>query len=58
MPVRDVLALKPGDVVGLGMTVDAPMGLHADQVPLHHVRPGRIGRARAIQVLGPAEAEQ
>jgi flagellar motor switch protein FliM len=58
MPVRDVLALKPGDVVGLGMTVDAPMGLHADQVLLHHVRPGRHGRARAIQVLGPAEAEQ
>jgi flagellar motor switch protein FliM len=58
MPVRDVLALRPGDVVGLGMAVEDPMGLHADQVLLHHIRPGRHGRARAIQILGPAGAEQ
>jgi flagellar motor switch protein FliM len=56
MPVREVLALKPGDVIGLGIPVDAAMGLRADDVLLHHVRPGKHGRARAIQILGPAEA--
>jgi flagellar motor switch protein FliM len=56
MPVREVLALKPGDVIGLGIPVDAAMALRADDVLLHHVRPGKHGRARAIQILGPAEA--
>jgi flagellar motor switch protein FliM len=51
MPVREVLALKPGDVVGLGIPADAPMGLHADDVLLHLVRPGRHGRARAVQIV-------
>jgi flagellar motor switch protein FliM len=55
MPVREVLALKPGDVIPLGIPADAPMALRADDVTLHHVRPGRHGRARAIQILGPAE---
>jgi len=55
MPVRDVLALEPGDVIGLGIPADAPMGLRADDVLLHLVRPGRHGRSRAIQILGPAE---
>jgi flagellar motor switch protein FliM len=55
MPVRDVLALKPGDVVGLGIPVDAAMGLRADNVLLHHFKPGRHGRARAIQIIAPAE---
>jgi flagellar motor switch protein FliM len=54
MPVREVLALKPGDVIPLGIPADAPMALRADDVTLHHVRPGRHGRARAIQILGPA----
>ena len=57
MPVRDVLALKPGDVVGLGVAADAPMGLHADDVLLHRVRPGRHGRARAVQVLDSPGAQ-
>jgi flagellar motor switch protein FliM len=51
MPVREVLALKPGDVVGLGIPADAPMGLHADDVLLHLVRPGRHGRSRAVQIV-------
>jgi flagellar motor switch protein FliM len=58
MPVRDVLALKPGDVIGLGIPVDAAMALRADDVLLHHVRPGKHGRARAIQILGPAEPQR
>jgi len=56
MPVREVLALKPGDVVGLGIPADAPMGLHADDVLLHLVRPGRHGRARAVQIVDSADA--
>jgi flagellar motor switch protein FliM len=55
MPVREVLALQPGDIIPLGIPADAAMALRADDVTLHHVRPGRHGRARAIQILGPAE---
>jgi flagellar motor switch protein FliM len=51
MPVRDVLGLQPGDVVGLGIPADAPMALRADDVLLHLVRPGRHGRARAVQIV-------
>ena len=58
MPVRRVLALKPGDVIGLGIPVDAAMDICADGVTLHRVRPGRHGRSRAIQIIGPAELEQ
>jgi flagellar motor switch protein FliM len=58
MPVRKVLGLKAGDIVGLGIPVDAPMDLCADGVTLHRVRPGRHGLSRAIQIIGPAELEQ
>jgi flagellar motor switch protein FliM len=51
MPVRQVLSLQPGDVVPLGIPADAPMGLCADEVLLHLVRPGRHGRARAVQIV-------
>jgi flagellar motor switch protein FliM len=51
MPVREVLQLQPGDVVPLGIPADAPMGLRADDVLLHLVRPGRHGRARAVQIV-------
>jgi flagellar motor switch protein FliM len=55
MAVRDVLALKPGDVVGLGTTPDGAMALRADEVLLHLVRPGRHGRARAVQIVDTPE---
>jgi flagellar motor switch protein FliM len=57
MPVRDVLGLQPGDVVGLGIPADAPMGLRADDVLLHLVRPGRHGRARAVQIVDSPGAQ-
>jgi flagellar motor switch protein FliM len=53
LPVREVLALKPGDVVKLGIPADAPIALQADGVRLHDVRAGRHGRARAVQVVPP-----
>jgi flagellar motor switch protein FliM len=51
LPVREVLALSPGDIVPLGIPADAPIALQADGVRLHDVRPGRHGRARAVQVV-------
>jgi flagellar motor switch protein FliM len=58
MPVRDVLALKPGDVLRLDGQAAAGITLFADQVPVHRARPGRSGVKRAAQVLGPAEADR
>jgi flagellar motor switch protein FliM len=55
MTVEDVLALKPGDVVRLDGQAAGGITLFADQVPVHRARPGRNGRRRAAQVLGPVE---
>jgi flagellar motor switch protein FliM len=55
MTVEDVLALKPGDVVRLDGQAASGITLFADQVPVHRARPGRNGRKRAAQVLGPVE---
>ena len=55
MTVQDVLALKPGDVVRLDGQAARGITLYADQVPVHRARPGRNGRKRAVQVLGPVE---
>jgi flagellar motor switch protein FliM len=55
MSVQDVLALKPGDVVRLDGQAANGITLYADQVPVHRARPGRNGRKRAAQVLGPVE---
>jgi flagellar motor switch protein FliM len=58
MAVRDVLALKPGDVLRLDGQAGAGITLFADQVPVHRARPGRSGAKRAAQVLGPVEADR
>ncbi len=53
LPIEDVLALRPGDVLRLG-----PAGgitLFTDEVPVQLARPGRNGSRRAVQVLGPAK---
>jgi flagellar motor switch protein FliM len=55
MTVEDVLALKAGDVVRLDGQAAGGITLFADQVPVHRARPGRNGRKRAAQVLGPVE---
>jgi flagellar motor switch protein FliM len=55
MAVEDVLALKPGDVLRLDRQAASGITLFADQVPVHRARPGRSGRKRAAQVLGPVE---
>jgi len=58
MAVRDVLALKPGDVLRLDGQAAAGITLFADQVPVHRARPGRSGVKRAAQILGPVEADR
>jgi flagellar motor switch protein FliM len=56
MPVEQVLALKPGDVLRLDGQAANGITLFADQVPVHRARPGRSGLKRAAQILGPVEA--
>jgi flagellar motor switch protein FliM len=55
MTIEDVLTLQPGDVVRLDGKAASGITLFADQVPVHRARPGRNGRKRAAQVLGPVE---
>jgi flagellar motor switch protein FliM len=52
LPVEQVLALRPGDVLRLGPATGG-VRLFADEVPVQHARPGRSGSRRAVQVLGP-----
>ena len=49
------LALKPGDVLRLDGQARHGVTLFAGQVPVHRARPGRSGRKRAVQILGPVE---
>ncbi|HEV3001939.1 MAG TPA: FliM/FliN family flagellar motor switch protein [Solirubrobacteraceae bacterium] len=53
MPVHEVLALKPGDVVKLGAAAGSHVTLFAEDVPVHTARPGRSGNRRAVQVVAP-----
>ena len=55
MPVHDVLALKPGDVVKLGAAAGSQVTLFAEDVPVHSARPGRSGNHRAVQIVAPFE---
>jgi flagellar motor switch protein FliM len=55
MPIRDVLALRPGDVVKLGSAAGSAVTLFAEDVPVHVGRPGRSGNRRAVQVIAPVE---
>ena len=55
IPIADVLALKPGDVVRLEAPISRGVTVFADDQPVHRAAPGRNGLRRAVQVLGPAE---
>ncbi len=52
IPIAEVLALQPGDVVNLGVSARAGVLLYVDDTPLERARPGRSGSMRAAQVLG------
>lgn len=51
MPIEEVLALAPGDVLRLDAPADAGITLFADKVPVHRAKPGRSGSRRAAQVI-------
>jgi flagellar motor switch protein FliM len=51
MPIEQVLALKPGDVLALNAPADGGITLFADKVPVHVAKPGRAGSRRAVQVV-------
>jgi flagellar motor switch protein FliM len=51
LPIEQVLALQPGDVLSLGAPAEAGVTLFADKVPIHRGKPGRSGSRRAVQVV-------
>jgi flagellar motor switch protein FliM len=50
LPIEQVLALAPGDVLRLDARADDGVTLYADEVPMHRALPGRSGGRRAVQV--------
>jgi flagellar motor switch protein FliM len=51
LPIEQVLALQPGDVLSLGAPADGGITLYADKVPVHRAKPGRSGSRRAVQIV-------
>jgi flagellar motor switch protein FliM len=51
LPIEQVLALQPGDVLSLGAPADGGVTLYADKVPVHRAKPGRSGSRRAVQIV-------
>jgi flagellar motor switch protein FliM len=51
MPIEQVLALKPGDVLTFNAPSEGGITLFADKVPVHVAKPGRAGSRRAVQVV-------
>jgi flagellar motor switch protein FliM len=58
LPIEQVLALRPGDVLPLGARAADGVTLFADAVPMHRARPGRSGSRRAVQVTERLEGER
>jgi flagellar motor switch protein FliM len=50
LPIEQVLALQPGDVLRLNRPAENGVTLFADKVPVHRGHPGRSGSRRAVQV--------
>jgi flagellar motor switch protein FliM len=51
LPIEQVLAIRPGDVVRLDAPASAGVTVYADRRAAYRARPGRNGRRRAVQVL-------
>lgn len=56
LPISDLLALEPGDLLVLGGSARAGISLYVDGTPVERGRPGRSGPRRAVQVLGRGES--
>jgi flagellar motor switch protein FliM len=50
LPIEQVLALQPGDMLRLDARADDGVTLFAGAVPMHRAMPGRSGGRRAVQV--------
>jgi flagellar motor switch protein FliM len=50
LPIEEVLALRPGDVLRLDGRADAGVTIYAGDVPVHRGMPGRSGGRRAVQI--------
>jgi flagellar motor switch protein FliM len=50
LPIEEVLALRPGDILRLDGRADDGVTLYAGSVPVHRGVPGRSGGRRAIQI--------
>jgi flagellar motor switch protein FliM len=55
MPIADVVALRPGDVVRFGVPAASGVMLYAENVGIHRARPGRSEHSRAVSVLEQLE---
>jgi flagellar motor switch protein FliM len=55
IPVDEMLALQPGDVLRFRVPAANGVMLYAGQVPAHRAQPGRNGNWRAVQVVERAE---
>ncbi len=55
MPLADVLALAPGDVIRFHTPAAQGVRLCAGQVPAHRAAPGRNANRRAVQIIGRLE---
>jgi flagellar motor switch protein FliM len=51
LPIEQVLALQPGDVLRLDAPAEGGVTLFADKVPVHRAKPGRSGTRRAVQIV-------
>jgi flagellar motor switch protein FliM len=50
LPIEQVLALRPGDVLRLDARAEDGVTVFADSVPVHRAQPGRSGSRRAVQI--------
>ena len=51
LSVRDVLAMKPGDVLSTGRPVHTPAVVELEGIPRFTARPGIVSRHKALQIL-------
>jgi flagellar motor switch protein FliM len=51
LTIRDLLAMKPGDILCSGRAVDVPALVELEGVPRFTARPGIVNRRKALQLL-------
>jgi len=51
LTVREVLSMKPGDILSSGRPVDAPAVVELEGAPRFTARPGIVNRRKALEIL-------